>query len=164
MTDAPLKLFNSLTRQTEVFESVHLGEARVYTCGPTVYNYPHIGNMRAYVFADVLAPTFGAPQFDANRGADHQDFSPRLDPQKAAEAFGDGQAASSGDRDCLMPCRQQAADHLHALGSPFEPASADFAPQQLDAGVEPGPPLGGVPEAEAAGPLLGEGAGSGFVC
>ncbi len=29
-------------------------EARVYTCGPTVYNYPHIGNMRAYVFADVL--------------------------------------------------------------------------------------------------------------
>ncbi len=54
MTDTPLKLFNSLTRQLEVFEPVHPGEARVYTCGPTVYNYPHIGNMRAYVFADVL--------------------------------------------------------------------------------------------------------------
>ena len=50
----PLKLFNSLTRQLEVFQPVHPGEARVYTCGPTVYNYPHIGNMRAYVFADVL--------------------------------------------------------------------------------------------------------------
>lgn len=57
MTDAPLKLFNSLTRQLEVFEPVHEGEARVYTCGPTVYNYPHIGNMRAYVFADVLGRT-----------------------------------------------------------------------------------------------------------
>jgi cysteinyl-tRNA synthetase len=57
MTDAPLKLFNSLTRQAEVFEPVHPGEARVYTCGPTVYNYPHIGNMRAYVFADVLGRT-----------------------------------------------------------------------------------------------------------
>ncbi len=57
MTDAPLKLFNSLTRQAEVFEPVHAGEARVYTCGPTVYNYPHIGNMRAYVFADVLGRT-----------------------------------------------------------------------------------------------------------
>lgn len=57
MTDAPLKLFNSLTRQVEVFEPVHPGEARVYTCGPTVYNYPHIGNMRAYVFADVLGRT-----------------------------------------------------------------------------------------------------------
>jgi cysteinyl-tRNA synthetase len=52
MTD--LKLFNSLTRQLETFTPVHENEARVYTCGPTVYNYPHIGNMRAYVFADTL--------------------------------------------------------------------------------------------------------------
>jgi len=57
MTDHPLKLFNSLTRQTEIFTPVHSGEARVYTCGPTVYNYPHIGNMRAYVFADILGRT-----------------------------------------------------------------------------------------------------------
>jgi cysteinyl-tRNA synthetase len=58
MTDAtPLKLFNSLTRQLENFQPVHPGEARVYTCGPTVYNYPHIGNMRAYVFADILGRT-----------------------------------------------------------------------------------------------------------
>jgi len=57
MTDTPLKLFNSLTRQLEEFQPVHPGEARVYTCGPTVYNYPHIGNMRAYVFADVLGRT-----------------------------------------------------------------------------------------------------------
>ena len=54
---APFKLFNSLTRQLEVFQPVHAGEARVYSCGPTVYNYPHIGNMRAYVFADILGRT-----------------------------------------------------------------------------------------------------------
>lgn len=55
MTDKPpLKLFNSLTREPEEFSPVHEGEARVYTCGPTVYNYQHIGNMRAYVFADTL--------------------------------------------------------------------------------------------------------------
>ena len=54
---APLRLFNSLTRELETFEPIHPGEARVYTCGPTVYNYPHIGNMRAYVFADVLGRT-----------------------------------------------------------------------------------------------------------
>jgi len=60
MTDAaatPLKLFNSLTRSLEIFQPVHPGEARVYSCGPTVYNYPHIGNMRAYVFADTLGRT-----------------------------------------------------------------------------------------------------------
>ncbi|MEN9684188.1 MAG: hypothetical protein RLZZ427_1939 [Pseudomonadota bacterium] len=60
MSDAiPLQLFNSLTRTLEAFQPVHAGEARVYTCGPTVYNYPHIGNMRAYVFADVLGRTLG---------------------------------------------------------------------------------------------------------
>ena len=57
MTDAPLRLYNSLTRSLETFEPVREGEARVYSCGPTVYNYPHIGNMRAYVFADVLGRT-----------------------------------------------------------------------------------------------------------
>ncbi|ALE16935.1 Cysteinyl-tRNA synthetase [Altererythrobacter epoxidivorans] len=57
MTQKPLKLFNSLTRQLEEFQPVHEGEARVYSCGPTVYNYPHIGNMRAYVFADILGRT-----------------------------------------------------------------------------------------------------------
>ena len=55
MTD--LRLFNSLTRELETFQPVHPGEARVYSCGPTVYNYPHIGNMRAYVFADILGRT-----------------------------------------------------------------------------------------------------------
>ncbi|WP_408589075.1 cysteine--tRNA ligase, partial [Novosphingobium sp.] len=53
----PLTLYNSLTRSLEPFVPVHSGEARVYSCGPTVYNYPHIGNMRAYVFADVLGRT-----------------------------------------------------------------------------------------------------------
>ncbi len=54
MSDASLTLFNSLTRNLEPFEPIHPGEARVYTCGPTVYNYQHVGNMRAYVFADTL--------------------------------------------------------------------------------------------------------------
>ncbi len=57
MTDQSLKLFNSLTRQLETFQPIHPGEARVYTCGPTVYNYQHIGNMRAYIFADTLGRT-----------------------------------------------------------------------------------------------------------
>ncbi len=63
MTDTPLTLFNSLTRKVEPFAPVHAGEARVYTCGPTVYNYPHIGNMRAYVFADVLGRTLSFKGF-----------------------------------------------------------------------------------------------------
>ncbi len=54
MSDTPLRLFNSLTRQIEDFAPIDGKTARVYTCGPTVYNYQHIGNMRAYIFADTL--------------------------------------------------------------------------------------------------------------
>ncbi|MHA6723152.1 cysteine--tRNA ligase [Sphingomonas sp. RS2018] len=54
MTTHPLTLFNSLTRKAEPFTPIHPGEARVYSCGPTVYNYQHIGNMRAFIFADTL--------------------------------------------------------------------------------------------------------------
>ena len=49
-----LEFFNTLTRKKEKFEPIKKGEVGIYTCGPTVYNYAHIGNLRAYVFADVL--------------------------------------------------------------------------------------------------------------
>jgi len=52
---ATLRLFNSMTRTVEDFRPVRPGTARVYSCGPTVYSFQHIGNMRAYVFTDTLA-------------------------------------------------------------------------------------------------------------
>jgi len=58
MTDTPpLRLFNSLTREVEPFVPIEPGRARVYSCGPTVYNYAHLGNLRAYVFTDTLRRT-----------------------------------------------------------------------------------------------------------
>ena len=45
---------NSLTRRLEEFAPMENGEVRMYTCGPTVYNYAHIGNFRAYTFEDIL--------------------------------------------------------------------------------------------------------------
>lgn len=50
----PIRYFNSFTRQVEDFEPLEPGLVRMYTCGPTVYNYAHIGNFRAYVFEDLL--------------------------------------------------------------------------------------------------------------
>ncbi|MEQ9663089.1 MAG: cysteine--tRNA ligase [Parasphingopyxis sp.] len=61
---APLRLFNSLTREIEEFRPIHEGEARVYSCGPTVYNYQHIGNMRAYIFADTLGRVLSWKGYD----------------------------------------------------------------------------------------------------
>jgi cysteinyl-tRNA synthetase len=59
-----LKLFNSMTRTLEPFQPIHEGKANVYTCGPTVYNYQHIGNMRAYIFADTLGRVLSYKGYD----------------------------------------------------------------------------------------------------
>ena len=52
-----LKFYNTLIREKEIFSPIHSNEVRMYSCGPTVYNYTHIGNLRSYVFADVLRRT-----------------------------------------------------------------------------------------------------------
>jgi cysteinyl-tRNA synthetase len=49
-----LYLYNTLTRQKEEFTPIRPGEVGMYTCGPTVYNFAHIGNLRTYLFEDVL--------------------------------------------------------------------------------------------------------------
>ncbi len=49
-----LKLFNTLSRRLELFKPLKSKKVGIYSCGPTVYNYVHIGNLRAYVFTDLL--------------------------------------------------------------------------------------------------------------
>jgi cysteinyl-tRNA synthetase len=57
MSARPLILFNSLNRSLEPFSPSQDNLARVYSCGPTVYNFAHLGNLRAYVFTDTLRRT-----------------------------------------------------------------------------------------------------------
>ena len=49
-----LYLHNTLTRKKEEFKPIKKGKVGLYTCGPTVYNYAHIGNLRSYLFEDIL--------------------------------------------------------------------------------------------------------------
>ncbi|GMV95102.1 MAG: cysteine--tRNA ligase [Candidatus Hydrogenedentota bacterium] len=50
----PIRFFNTLSRAKEPFEPMEPGKVRMYTCGPTVYNYAHIGNLRTFLFEDLL--------------------------------------------------------------------------------------------------------------
>jgi len=52
-----LRFHNTLTHQKEEFKSIQDGEVKMYNCGPTVYDYVHVGNLRAFLFADILRRT-----------------------------------------------------------------------------------------------------------
>lgn len=57
MTSPVLSFFHTGTRKKEIFSPLEQGRVRMYTCGPTVYSYAHIGNFRTYVFEDLLRRT-----------------------------------------------------------------------------------------------------------
>ena len=54
MNSSKIQFYNTLSRTKEEFSPINKKEVLFYSCGPTVYNYPHIGNYRAYIFADTL--------------------------------------------------------------------------------------------------------------
>lgn len=61
-----VKLFNSLTKKVEEFKPIHFPKVGLYTCGPTVYQFAHIGNFRAYATADILVRVLQYNGYDVN--------------------------------------------------------------------------------------------------
>ncbi len=61
-----LRVYNTLARQKEEFKPIKDQEIGLYTCGPTVYNYAHIGNMRSYIFADLLRRVLEYNNYEIN--------------------------------------------------------------------------------------------------
>lgn len=59
-----MRLYNTLTRQIEEFTPLEAGKVRMYSCGPTVYNNLHIGNLSAFIYADLLRRTLVASGYD----------------------------------------------------------------------------------------------------
>jgi cysteinyl-tRNA synthetase len=49
-----MKIYNSLTKKKENFVPINSNEVKIYSCGPTIYNFVHIGNLRSYIFSDIL--------------------------------------------------------------------------------------------------------------
>lgn len=62
-----MKLYNTLSRTVEDFNPLNSNEVKIYTCGPTVYNYAHIGNLRTYIHEDVLEKTLEFLGYDVMR-------------------------------------------------------------------------------------------------
>jgi cysteinyl-tRNA synthetase len=83
MTD--IRFHNTLSNRLEVLAPVHEGEVRIYTCGPTVYDFAHIGNFRTFVFQDILRRFLHSRGLRVLQVMNLTDVDDRI-IQKAAEA------------------------------------------------------------------------------
>ena len=62
-----MKIYNTLTRKVEDFIPYNKNEVKMYTCGPTVYHFAHIGNLRTYIMEDVLEKTLNYVGYNVTR-------------------------------------------------------------------------------------------------
>ena len=85
------RIQNTLTRRQEDFVSLEAGHARLYTCGPTVYNFAHIGNFRAYVFEDLLRRWLKFKGYRVTQVMNLTDVDDKTirDSQKAGKSLGE---------------------------------------------------------------------------
>ena len=82
-------LYNTLTRKKEEFKSIEPGKVKMYTCGPTVYHYAHIGNLRSYIMEDILEKYLRYDGYDVNLTFDTKDPSKPLLILEDGQVIGD---------------------------------------------------------------------------
>ena len=82
-----VRIYNTLTRRMEEFEPIEPGHVRMYTCGPTVYDYAHIGNFRSYVWEDLLRRTLKLLGFKVTQVMNITDVEDKIITKMAAEGL-----------------------------------------------------------------------------
>lgn len=141
----PLKLYNTLTKKEEKFTPLQPQQAGIYSCGPTIYDHVHIGNLSAFITADLLRRTLTANGFRVNHIMNFTDVDDKtirrsrekytlLEPMEAllkltsecAKVFEEDMEAIGNDRDALtfikatdprtIEAMQQLITKLHAKG------------------------------------------------
>ncbi len=132
----PLRLYNSFTRELETFTPLRGNEARVYTCGPTVYNYQHIGNMRAYIFADTLGRVLSFKGYDLKHIVNITDVGHLTSDADAGDDKME-KAASAAGKSAWDIAKFYQADFENDLARlnvrrPQHPRATDYVPQMIE--------------------------------
>ncbi len=122
-----LRLYNTLSRQKEEFQPLEPGHVRLYTCGPTVHDFAHLGNFRAYLFEDLLRRTlkfFGLRVTQVMNLTDVDDKTIRKSQQQGLSL-----------NDYTRTYKEAFFQDLEALGierAEFYPAATDHIPEMVD--------------------------------
>lgn len=137
-SDAPLFLHNTLTGRRELFTPIKAGSAFLYSCGPTVYSRGHIGNLRAYVFTDVLARTLTEAGYHTRRVINITDVGHLQGDGDSGEDKMEAGAKKEGVRaeDIAARYTKLFLRDIRALGIDTEsisfPRATDYIEEQID--------------------------------
>ncbi len=121
-----LRFYNTLTRDKDDFHALEPGQVRMYTCGPTVWNYPHVGNYRAYMFEDLLRRYLQYRGYTVTQVMNLTDVEDKI--------IRDAQKASMPLRDFTAVYTKAFFDDLRTLNiEPAEvyPAATDHIPEMV---------------------------------
>jgi cysteinyl-tRNA synthetase len=140
MARLALKLYNTRSRSEEVFEPLDPPRVRMYHCGPTVYNYAHIGNLSAWVFADILRRVIEYAGYEVTQVMNITDVG-HLTVDDVADARGEDKLEAAARRENRTPwdlarhyTRCFFAD-LEALGikaAHYYPRATEFVPEMIE--------------------------------
>lgn len=132
----PVKIYNTLTRSVELFKPTGEGEVRMYACGPTVYDYVHIGNFRTYINEDILRRVLELAGYNVAHVVNVTDVGHLTTDADSGEDKVEKASKQSG-----MSARQLADKYeeafweewskLNLLRPTLTPHATEFIPQQI---------------------------------
>ena len=132
----PISLFNTLTRAVGPVEPVLPGVISLYTCGPTVYNFAHIGNLKTYLFQDLLKRTFLAAGYEVRHCMNITDVEDKIirDSQKDLPEPASNEARHAAMKtltERYTACFLEDCAALGILPPTFTPKATEYVPQMI---------------------------------
>lgn len=122
-----IKLFNSLNNKLEVFKPIEENKITCYVCGPTVYNYVHIGNMRPVVVFDVLRRFLMYIGYEVNFISNFTDIDDKIIKQAKLENLSEKEVA-----DKYIEAFEKDRENMHALKPTHQPRVIETMPLLID--------------------------------
>ncbi|MGZ3789783.1 MAG: cysteine--tRNA ligase [Bacteriovorax sp.] len=119
-----IKLFNNLTRQKEIFKPIHPGEVKFYSCGPTTYNFLHVGNARAAVVADLFHRSLKALGYNVKFVRNFTDVDDKILEAARVRGIHPRDHANEFIRECLIDY-----DYLGMLPASATPTVPETMPE-----------------------------------
>lgn len=133
-----MKLYNTLSREVEVFEPLEPGRVKLYACGLTVYSQPHIGNWVAYIYWDVLVRVLRASGYEVEHVQNITDVGHLTSDEDAGEdkmlagALREGKTAWEVADKYIRIADHEAYEELGLIRPTHMPRATEYIQQQID--------------------------------